>query len=164
MVKVSASASVSPASAASVALEVVAGAVLVPVALAVPLMILRATLSPAIALPQAFVSTTWWTAVFVNVQVTSSPAASVTELADTDLGVQVKDVCWYPAGPLSASVYCPGATCTRVTVALFPAPDTGVGPVAVSAHRLVLQPQLWRGSSGCVVTASGAGLVAASPT
>ena len=30
-------------------------------------------------------------------------------------------------------------------------------------RRLVLQPHLWGGTSGCVVTASGAGLVAASP-
>ena len=34
----------------------------------------------------------------------------------------------------------------------------------VSATLQYQPPQLWGGSSGCVVTASGAGLVAASPT
>src|SRR5262245_43320261 len=105
---------------------VVAGAVLEPFALAAPSGRWSETLSPAIASAQILVSVTVCAAVFVNVQVTSSPAARVTALPDAARGVQTSDVCWYPVGPDSARVYWPAATCTLVTAALLPAPETGV--------------------------------------
>ncbi len=71
----------------------------------------------------------------VNVQVTSSPASMVTVPPDADRGAQVNEVSWYPEGPLSASWYCPGSTCTLVTARAIPGTGhASIGPVADSVQ------------------------------